>query len=67
MTNFEKIKNMTVEELADYIFYLGNCTEYCYGHCAYQDDEECPNDGDKACLEGVRKWLESESKQNSFF
>ena len=64
MTNFERIRSMSVEELASYIFDLGNYSEYCYGHCAYQDNEECPHDEKGGCLEGVRKWLESEDDIN---
>ena len=60
MTNYEKIKTMSVEEMAAYIFDLGNGREYCYGHCDYQYDDDCPNDGGKGCMRGVIKWLESE-------
>ena len=66
MTNEQKIKSMTTEELAKYIYVLGNGTEYCYGHCIYQDEEDCSQ---HACLEGVRKWLNqnelSDSRQTS--
>lgn len=60
MTNYEKIKSMNIEEIAAYIFGLGNGREYCYGHCAYQDNENCPNDGGGGCINGVIKWLETE-------
>ena len=65
MTNFEAIRAMTVEELAEYIFDMGNGREYCYGHCAYQDMDrnDCPNDGGKGCLGGIIKWLESEAEK----
>lgn len=62
MTNFEKIKQMGVKELAEYIFDLGNGREYCYGHCIHDHDENCPNDGRTGCISGVIKWLESEVK-----
>lgn len=38
MTNFEKIKNMRVEELADFIRGLVDCNYchvYCSGDCKY--------------------------------
>lgn len=38
MTNFEKIKNMSVEELADFICELVDCDycpRYCSGCCKY--------------------------------
>lgn len=62
MTNFEKIKALSKEEMARYIFDLGNGREYCYGHCAFQDNEDCPNEP-KQCIFGVIKWLESEVEE----
>lgn len=61
MTNIEKIQSMSIDELAKYIFKLGNGREYCYGHCAFQDESCCPNDGDIGCISGIKKWLESET------
>lgn len=63
MTEFEKIKKMNISQMAKFIFDLGNGREYCYGHCAYQDDDNCPNDGGDGCLKGVMLWLESEVKE----
>lgn len=60
MTNFEKIKQMSIPEMAEYIFDLGNGREYCHGHCIHDHDEACPNDGGTDCIKGVIKWLESE-------
>ena len=60
MTNYEKIKSMSLKEMAEYIYLLGNGREYCYGHCAYQDSENCPNDGGEGCKRGIVEWLESE-------
>ena len=62
LTNYDRIKNMTVEELAQYIFDLGNGSEYCYGHCAFQDDDPCPRG--RGCMVGVIKWLESEAEDD---
>lgn len=59
MTNKQAIQMYSTEELAKYLFSRGNCEEYCYGICAYQD--EC--DGYVArefCIEQICKWLESE-------
>lgn len=57
MTNFERIKNMTVEEIAILINRIGYFPcEYCY----YTDSPGC---GTK-CIEGIKKFLESEMKQN---
>ena len=63
MTNYEKIKTMSTAEMAEYIFDLGNGSEYCFGHCAYQYDDKCPKDGSKGCIRGVIKWLESEAEE----
>ena len=64
MTNFEKIKSLGLEEMAKAIFDCGNGREYCYGHCYFQNDDTCPNDGGQGCLQGVIKWLESEANND---
>lgn len=51
MTNFEKFKEMTIDEVASYIVDFGDCCDYC----AY-DIYTCAND----CKYGIKKWLESE-------
>ena len=62
MTNEQKIKSMSTEELAEYIFELGNGREYCYGHCIYQDEKDCTRHN---CLEGVTAWLKQEISSDS--
>jgi hypothetical protein len=53
---------MSDKELAEYIFDLGNGSEYCYGHCAYQDD--CPTELDHdTCIKGVIEWLKQPAKE----
>lgn len=54
MTNFEKIKAMTIDEVASYIADFGDCD-----YCAY-DSYTCAND----CQYGVKKFLESEVTNN---
>lgn len=56
MTNFERIKNMTVEEMAEFIAYYLGCN-----NCIY-DQSICPDDKN-ACLKGTQKWLESEAEE----
>ena len=63
MTNYEKIMSMSVEEMADYIFDLGNGGEYCFGYCAYQYDDKYPQDDGKGCIGGVIKYLKSEVEE----
>lgn len=66
MTNFEKIKKMSVEELAaaiakgvscdpcDYCPFFEDCcdTNECYDHCYDFEDSEI-----------IQKWLESEAEE----
>ena len=67
LTNADRIRSMNDEELAEYIFDLGNGPEYCDGHCAYQDD--CNAEGFnyntciKACIKGVTDWLKQPVKE----
>ena len=62
MTNEQKIKSMSTKELAEYIFELGNGSEYCYGHCIYQDEKNCDCHN---CLEGVMAWLKQGTSSNN--
>ena len=64
MTNFEKIKNMSVEEMAvaivngissDPCDYCEKCECFCHGNgCLNLEDNEI-----------VQKWLEREEKKNN--
>ena len=55
MTNYEKIKQMTVEEMADFIILKDDCE--C---CHYADDDAC----DKfECRDGIKAWLEQEADE----
>lgn len=63
-TNADRIRSMTDEELAEYLFERGNKDEYCYGICVHQDDvnacvKALKQDG---CIRGVVAWLKQESK-----
>lgn len=55
MTNYERIKNMTVEEMAEFINEV--TTAFNCEFCAYCED--CPAD-DNCCARGMKEWLESE-------
>ena len=57
MTNYKKIKNMSVKEMADFID-----RNDCCDCCAYRVD------GCRAlidCPEGIKKWLESEAEDEN--
>ena len=63
-TNADRIRSMTDEELAEYLFARGNEEEYCYGICAYQD--ECDTiQSRKFCLQQIVKWLKEEVKDGT--
>ena len=53
MTNYEKIKSMSIDEMANL---LGNECEFCV--CFNEPFLKCS----RSCNEGVKKWLESEAE-----
>ena len=62
-TNADRIRSMSDKELAEYIFDLGNGSEYCYGHCAYQDDCATKGLDHDTCIKGVIAWLKQPAKE----
>ena len=62
-TNADHIRSMSDKELAEYIFDLGNGSEYCYGHCAYQDDCATKGFDHDTCMKGVIDWLRQPAKE----
>ena len=63
VTNADRIRSMSDKELAEYIFDLGNGSEYCYGHCAYQDDCATKGLDHDTCIKGVIDWLKQPVKE----
>ena len=63
-TNADRIRSMSDKELAEYIFDLGNGSEYCYGHCAYQDDCATKGLDHDTCIKGVIDWLKQPAKED---
>ena len=55
MNNFEKIKNMTLDEMAEY---LANME--CDTCCVYSDKTDCLEGSD--CFTGIKQWLQVESE-----
>lgn len=56
MTNYEKIKNMSLEEMSMYLADKGCCNMCSVGQMkclTFEDDTEC--------FEAVQEWLESEA------
>jgi hypothetical protein len=63
VSNADRMRGMTDEELANYIFYLGNGSEYCYGHCAYQNNCTTKGLDHDTCIKGVIDWLQQPAKE----
>ena len=58
MTNYEKIKNMSVEEMAIFLYsYIADC-EMCPAV------ESCKASRELTCKERLFEWLESEVEEN---
>lgn len=62
VTNADRIRAMSDEELAEYLFNRGNCSEYCYGICAYQDECDGSDHAQEFCIGQIVKWLKQEAK-----
>lgn len=56
MNNFEKIKAMSIDEMAEFIAENINCGSCCL------TDTACPVDLE--CDEVVKQWLQAESEDN---
>lgn len=52
-TNFEKIKNMTVVEMAEFLNIEADCI-----YCSY-NQVSCDNID---CINGIKQWLKSEAE-----
>lgn len=58
MTNFEKIKNMSVEELTNFLNGISDCCDSDdYNAC-----DNCPLTVDECSCDGIKLWLESEAE-----
>ena len=57
MNNYEKIKNMTLDEMARFLYKITDCqecladTDYCNYSCT-------------RCLKTLKQWLQAESEDN---
>lgn len=63
MTNFEKIKQMTADELAHLIGKIADC---CYDKADgnYLACEDCPLKNSNTCGEkGILEWLQQEAEE----
>lgn len=59
-TNYEKIKNMTVDEMAEFMDYINTQTA-CDKYCIYKDETSCVCKEDD-CKTVLKQWLLSEAE-----
>lgn len=61
-TNYDRIRAMSVEEMAYIISKSGNCEEYC----VFAKDEMCNAIGsdESICIDGCKQWLLQEVSEN---
>lgn len=60
MTNYERIKGMSVEEMAELLSNEDECERYC----AFTKNGKCNSFGDiNECKKGVELWLNSEVEE----
>ena len=60
MNNFEKIKQMTIEEMAKLFFDIAFNDYLCNNYCT--SPENCAGTTNE-CTLGIKQWLESESEE----
>ena len=70
MNNYEKIKNMTIDEMAEFIDEASISGEYTCSYCKiYEDwlkvdtDEDITEYCKYNCINGVKQWLQQESEE----
>lgn len=65
-TNYDRIRNMSVEEMAKALNKRSIGNVDCEKFCAYTKDGRCnkfKNDGKGSCVDGIKLWLESEVEE----
>ena len=55
MNNFERIKQMNVDEMAEFIDYIGTNSP-CYRYCIYKDKPNCI-DKEESCKPALTEFL----------
>ena len=58
MTNYEKIKAMSVEEMAEF------CDSCSCKRCIYYKEHELNFCDEYECIDGITQWLESEVEED---
>lgn len=57
MTNYERIKSMSIDEMAEFL-----CDNFKCNICPAFDGNYCPNSNLKICSKAMKKYLESEAE-----
>ncbi|MGN1138292.1 MAG: hypothetical protein ACI4RM_02505 [Ruminococcus sp.] len=60
MTNFEKIKQMNIDEMAEQLFFILDCDDCPIEKYKGYSDQNCNNG---TCKGALKKWLESEAEE----
>lgn len=55
-TNYQKIKSMSLDEMAELLAYME-----CDTCCVYGDKTDCLEGSD--CFTGIKQWLQEESEE----
>lgn len=55
ITNYDKIKNMTIDEMAEFI-----TRSICLSCIYIKENRNCKG---KKCISGIKQWLKKESEQ----
>ena len=59
MNNFEKIKQMNIDEMAKFILNSASCSTYC----KYIQEPIASCKKKNNCINGIKQWLEQESEE----
>ncbi|MNJ04720.1 hypothetical protein D3C73_1656080 [compost metagenome] len=59
MTNYEKIKSMNIDEMAEFMFNMVDCISCT--HKLKRSNDVCNGDG-KKCLKVTKEWLKKDVK-----
>lgn len=61
-TNYDRIRNMSVDDMAKFMAKLDDCEKYC----AFTKDEKCNATGTApfVCVKGCKQWLLQEVSEN---
>ena len=64
ITNYERIKNMSLDEMARFLgadMGADSVAACSPDYCPYYNDENCTGKGPDRCVEAYAHWLESEA------